>query len=248
MDPLTLAIVKTIATTCLKLYLGSLFGGENLVYNKAELGYAVPKWYMQPARGQMFCAFGTSTEGDEFESLDDAKRKATAQMLQHIRLSNQKIAREQVRYDRTSAKQKRLIDLFARGEGLDDFVTSHATVDKKQLVKVNKTGEMRAFVRLKLDTAPYIEYQETALQALKTKIMQQKTEDILDEMSREIENFDRSGYKTEEPTSAPPPAATDVSTAPKAPAGPDAASPATGGAVQQTADGIFDELDRETKQ
>ncbi len=249
MDPLTLAIVKCIATTCLKLYITSMFGGgDKLVYDKAELGYKVPSWYMQPARGQTFCAFGTSMEGDEFESIDDARKKAMDGMLKHIRLSNQKISKE-VRYDRTSVKQQRLIDLFVRGDGLDDYVAAHAKVDKKQLVKVGD-GEMRAFVRLAMDADAYIEYQENTVQALKTRLMRLKSDDILDEMSREIANFDRSGYTTEEPqTSAEPETPKTEMTEPEAAAETPAAGGAksqSAGAKSQSADSVFDELEQES--
>jgi len=194
MDPLTLAIVKTIATTCLKFYLSSLLGGGGLAYDKKELGYKVPKWYMNPGHvASEFYAYGTSIEGDEFESVDDARQKAVAQMVTHIRLGNQRMVQEEIRFDRDNVKQRRLVDLFIRDAGLEDFVLMNASVDKKQLVQVDRPEEdMRAFVRLALKTNTYMEYQEDALQELKSKIMHQKTEDILGEMDAEVEAYGES--------------------------------------------------------
>jgi hypothetical protein len=192
MDPLTLAIVKTIAGTCLKFYLGSLMAGGGLNYSKAELGYKVPKWYMNPGRSSsVFYSYGTSVKGDEFESITDAKEKAIAQMVKHIRLGNQRMVQEKIRFDRSNVKQGRLVDLFVRDTGLEDFILINATVKKKQLVRVQKPEEdMRAFVSLALKTATYISYQKEAVQTLKSKIMRQKTDDILSEVDAEAKAYD----------------------------------------------------------
>ena len=46
MEILTLALLKAVATTCIKIYLSSLLGGGGaVVYRSSELGYKVPKWY-----------------------------------------------------------------------------------------------------------------------------------------------------------------------------------------------------------
>lgn len=188
MDPLTLAIVKAIATTCVKLYLTSLLGGgTGVTYDKSELGYKVPGWYMNPGRSKAtFYAYGTSVHGDEFESIEDARQRALEQMANHIRLSNRKIISEEVHYDKASVKQKRLVELFIRAEGLEDFIRMNAALDKKQLVKVEfpKT-DFRAFVRLALPSEDYVAYQQDILKELKTKIVRQKTEEILEEMEKE---------------------------------------------------------------
>jgi len=207
MDPLTLVIVKTIASTCLKFYLSSLMATSGLSYKKSELGYKVPKWYMNPGRAtSTFYAYGTSIQGDEFESIDDARGKALAQMVKHIRLANQRIVQEKISFDRNSVKQRRLVDLFIKGEGLEDFILMNAKVDKKELVKVKaKTPQedMRAFVRLALKTSVFIEHQEETMQGLKTKIMHQKTDDILAEIDAEVAAYNKTPPGGEE---APPPA------------------------------------------
>jgi len=74
--------------------------------------------------------------------------------------------------------------------------------------------------------------------------MRQKTEDILDEMRHEIENFDRSGYTTEEPEESPA-QAEGPATPPKGDL--EHGIPASGGPVSRTADGVFNELDQETQ-
>lgn len=214
MDPLTLAIAKAVATACVKIYLSSLLGG-GISYKSSELGYKVPRWYMNPGSPtKAFYAYGTSVHGDEFESIDDARQRALEQMANHIRLSNQKIIQDQVRYDDSSLKQKRLVELFVRADGLEDFIRTNANVDKKTLVKVKTPQEdMRAFVRLTLASDNYVDYQENILKELKTKLMRQKTEDILEEMDAEGAAVDGLGMKTElkpgvtrtpPPPSAPP--------------------------------------------
>jgi len=203
MDPLTLIIVKAIAGTFIKFYLTSLLaGGAALSYSKSELGYKVPKWYMNPGRTtSVIYSYGTTTEGDEFESIEKARLTAVNQMVKHIRLANRRIVKEKVSYNRESLKQQRLIDLFVRGDGLEDFVLMNAVIDKKQLVKTQK-DDMRAFVRLKLKANTFFEYQENRVQTLKSKIVHQKTDDILDEMDREIKvygdkPFDNSSTDTD---------------------------------------------------
>jgi hypothetical protein len=191
MDPLTLTIIKVVASTCVKLYIGSLTGGGKLVYDEAELGYKVPKWYMNPGKpGKTFYAYGTSVEGDEFESVTDAQEKAVAQMVTHIRISTREAISDSVRYDKESLKQRRLVDLFVRGEGLENFVHTRAKVDRRQLVRVEAQQEMRAFVRIALPSKVYVDYQAETLDALKKRLLQQKAEDILDEMKVELEAWE----------------------------------------------------------
>ncbi len=198
MDPLTLLILKAIGSTFIKFYLGSLLAGSSLTYSKSELGYKVPKWYMNPERATSIYSYGTSIEGDEFQSIEDARTAAVNQMVKHIRLGNQRMIKEKISFDRNSVKQRRLIDLFVRGEGLEDFVLMNVTMDKKQLVKTS-TDEMRAFVRLKLKAKTYFEYQEEHVQKLKSKIVHQKTDDILEEMDKEIEQYGEQPFSAGEP-------------------------------------------------
>jgi hypothetical protein len=208
MDPLTLVIVKTIASTCLKFYLGSLMGGGGLNYSKAELGYKVPKWYMNPGRStSVFYSYGTSVKGDEFESITDAREKAIAQMVKHIRLGNQRMVQEKIKFNRSNVKQLRLVDLFVRDAGLEDFILMNATVKKKQLVRVKQPEEdMRAFVSLALKTNAYLEYQENSIHTLKSRIMHQKTDDILAEVDAEARAYDApfEGEAVSKVTDAPP--------------------------------------------
>ena len=206
MDPLTLIIVKTIASTCLKFYLSSLMSASGLAYNKSDLGYKVPKWYMNPGREvSEFYAYGTSIEGDEFESIDEARDKAVAQMVKHIRLANQRMVQEKISFDRSSVKQRRLVDLFVKGEGLEDFILMNARIDKKELVKVETPQEdMRAFVRLALKTSLFVDHQEETVQALKSKIVHQKTDDIIAEIDAEVQAYGSTpGTVTHPPSSTP---------------------------------------------
>lgn len=187
LEVLTITILKAMASTCVKLYVSSLLGGGAIAYDKADLGYKVPRWYMNYGRSLvLFHSFGTSVEGDEFESLEAAKEKAIAQMVKHIRLSNRKLVAERVGHDKDSVKQKRFVDLFIRGPGLDEFVRVHAGVSKREFVKVpNPEPDMRAFVRLSLHSKVYLEYQNKAVKTLKKRLMRQKVEDILAEMDSE---------------------------------------------------------------
>ena len=225
MDPLTLAIIKVVATTCVKLYVGSMTSGGKLVYDEAELGYKVPKWYMNPGKpGKTFYAYGTSVTGDEFEAVEDAREKAIDQMVTHIRLSTEQAIKESVTYDKESLKQRRLVELFIRGEGLETFVGANGKVDRRQLVRVQAPGDedMRAFVRIALSSKDYVAYQTATLEALKKKLMFQKSDDILDEMKVELESWEQ---ETQADTGMDIPATTPKSTVP-------------------AADNAFDELDR----
>jgi hypothetical protein len=205
MDPLTFLIVKALASTFLKFYLTSLLSGGALTYSKAELGYKVPKWYMNPGRlTSSIYSYGTSVEGDEFQSIEISKNYAVKQMTKHIRLGNQRMVKEKISFDRNSIKQQRLVDLFIRGDGLEDFVLMNVTMDKKQLVKTS-TDEIRAFVRLKLKADKYFEYQEENVQSLKSKIVHQKTDDILEEMDKEIEKYGDKPFSLEEIEDQTPP-------------------------------------------
>jgi hypothetical protein len=210
MDPLTLIIVRAVASTFIKFYQTSLLaGGSAISYNKSELGYKVPKWYMNPGRTtSVMYSYGTSTEGDEFQSIDNAREAAVNQMIKHIRLANQRIAKEKISYSKDSIKQKRLVELFVRGDGLEKFVNLNAVTDKKQLVKTPQ-DEIRAFVRLKIKADLFIEYQEDRVKELKSKIVHQKTDDILAEMDAEIKTYGDQPFdnKIEEPQQKQEPAA-----------------------------------------
>ena len=204
MDPLTLIIVRAVASTFIKFYLTSLLaGGSAISYSKSELGYKVPKWYMNPGRTtSVMYSYGTSTEGDEFQAIDNAREAAVDQMIKHIRLANQRIAKEKISYSKDSIKQKRLVELFVRGDGLEKFVNLNAITDKKQLVKTQKDG-MRAFVRLKIKADLFIEYQEDRVKELKSKIVHQKTDDILAEMDAEIKNYGNKPFDNKAETLQP---------------------------------------------
>ena len=123
------------------------------------------------------------------------------------------MVQEKVSFDRSSVKQRRLVDLFIRGEGLEDFILMNARIDKKSLVKVKaKTPQedMRAFVRLALKTGAFIDHQEETMQTLKSKIMHQKSDDILAEIDAEVRAYDDGapGTTVEKPPATPPPAFT----------------------------------------
>jgi hypothetical protein len=189
LETLALTLLKTVATTCVKFYLGSLLGGGSAIdYKRADLGYDVPKWFMNPDKGEeALVGYGTSVVGDEFESLADAREKAMDQMAETIRVSSRAMIQDQVKYDKTSIKQQRLVELFARNDGIVDFIRASAEVDKKQLVKITQPErDMRAFVRIRLAPAVYIKYQEDRIKALKTKVVQQKTDELMAEMEAEV--------------------------------------------------------------
>jgi len=125
--------------------------------------------------------------GDEFESLADAREKAVTQMAETIRVSSRAMVQDQVKYDATNIKMQRLVELFVRNDGITDFIRASAEVDKKQLVKVTQPErDMRAFVRIRLTPAVYIKYQEARVKLLKTRIVQQKTDDLMAEMEAEV--------------------------------------------------------------
>ncbi len=234
MDPLTLAIVKTIASACLKFYLSSLMAGSGLSYKSSELGYKVPKWYMKPGRTTAFYSYGTSIEGDEFQSIEAARQLAIKQMVTHMRLGNERMIQEEVSFDRSSIKQKRLIDLFVRGDGLEKFVLMHAQIDKKQLVKVETPEEdMRAFVRLTLKASDYIDFQEESVQKLKSRIMHQKTDDILSEMDAEVK-----AYKSLPEGAEAPPEEVEPQPQPEHPVQPPASSSGGFGDLESELDSI----------
>ena len=241
MEALALAILKTVATTLVKYYMTSLLGGGNaLVYSEAELGYKIPKWYMNPGEAtEVIYSYGTSVQGNEFESLEDAKQRALEQMVNHIRLANQKIVTEKIHFDKDNVKQKRLLDLFLRGEGLEDFVRMNAKVDKQQLAKVPKPkDEMRAFVRLAMPFNDYLKHQEQSLGELKHKLMQQKSEDIMAEVDAEVQALEQSRGPD---TAAPPqkPEALAPQSAPETPKS--STTPAS------SADAAFHELEKSTQ-
>lgn len=240
MEALALALLKAVATTCLKLYLTSLLGGGAAIdYDKSELGYKVPKWYMNPGRTtKEFYAYGTSTRGDEFESIADARQRALEQMVNHIRLANQKLVQDHVRFNRDSLKQKRLVELFIRGEGLESFIRLNAALDKKELVKVERGDEdIRAFIRLAMPADAFVDYQERTVKDLKHKILRQKSDDILAEMEAEKTEAEKglSGMPEAQPVSLPRP-----NPQPSPPAGSDEPTPPVPGA-----DSAFEALEQE---
>lgn len=229
LEMLVLTIIKTVVSTCVKYYVMSLLqGGGNIVHNAQELGYRVPSWYMNPdAGGITLYAYGTSTEGDEFESITAAREQAVKQMAETIRLSTRAMVAERIKYDASSLKQQRLIDLFIRGEGLEDFIRLNAKVDKKQLVKVSAPAEdMRAFVRIALAAKTYTAYQEEQLHKLRVRVTQQKTEDIMAEMDAEVSALQAPMPQNGADTPAPTP--DDAATPAPAPATPPASGPASG--------------------
>lgn len=187
LETLALTILNALTSTCVKFYLNSLLGSGGIDYKKSELGYSVPSWYMNPKSGEeSFLGYGTSTAGDEFESIDDAKERAIKQMVETMRLSSRALVKDKVKFDATSIRQQRLVDLFVRSEGLEEFVRLNAAVDEKKLVKVTQPQpDMRAFVRIRLDPEVYIKFQGERLKALKTRIVQQKTEDLMSEIEAE---------------------------------------------------------------
>lgn len=205
MEILALTLVKTLASSCLKFYLGYLFSSVGIQANSGDLGYKIPSWYMNPGhQATAFYAYGTSVEGDEFASIEDARQQAVNQMATLIRRSHQRIITEEIRYDQASVKQRRLVDLFLRGEDLEPFILNHATLDKKTIVKVKKgtPTELRAFVRLKLDVDDYLSNQESTLSELRRKLTYQKAEDIMEEMDAEM----RKQETPEPPAESPMPA------------------------------------------
>jgi len=218
MELLALSLLKTLASTCLKFYLGYLFSAGGIEADQGALGYKIPSWYMNPGRqATAFYAYGTSVEGDEFTSIEDARQQAVDQMATLIRRSHQRIITEEIRYDQSSIKQRRLVELFLRGENLDDFILTHAALDKKVLVKVKGTPpDLRAFVRLKLNADDYLKHQDATLRELRKKLTYQKSEDIMEEMEAEMQTL-----KEQETTGMPPAATptTAVEYPPAAPAG-----------------------------
>lgn len=190
MEVLALAILKTLTTSFVKIYITIIFGGgQSLLYDKADLGYKVPGWYMTASDEENLYGFGTSIKGDEFESLDDAMLKAREQMASSLRLSHRRLVDDHVRYESGDLRQKRLVELFVRAEGLEDFIMTNATVEKREMVRVSRPEEdMRAFVRVTLPAGLYADYQGRRLKELKKTLMHMKMEDILAEMDAELES------------------------------------------------------------
>jgi len=53
LEALALTLLKTVASTCVKFYLGTLLGSGNAIdYKRVDLGYDVPKWFMNPDKGE----------------------------------------------------------------------------------------------------------------------------------------------------------------------------------------------------
>jgi len=215
MEILALTLLKTLASTCLKFYLSYLFTSGGIQASKGDLGYEIPSWYMNPGRqATSFYSYGTSVEGDEFASIEDARRQAVNQMSTLIRRSHQRIITEEIRYDLGSIKQRRLVDLFLRGDELDTFILNHATLDKKSIAKVKGTPpDLRAFVRLKLDVDDYLSNQDATLSELRKKLTYQKSEDIMEEMEVEMKAMKTPEVPADLPippvdTPTPPPAKT----------------------------------------
>lgn len=191
MEILALSLLKTLAGTCLKFYLGYLFSAGGIDVDRGALGYKMPSWYMNPGQqATAFYAYGTSVEGDEFASIEDARQQAVNQMATLMRRSHQRIITDEIRYDQGSIKQRRLVELFLRGDGLEPFILNHAVLDKKKLVKVKGPDpDLRAFVRLKLDAEAYLAHQDATLRELRKKLTYQKSEDIMAEMEQEMQKL-----------------------------------------------------------
>lgn len=214
MEILALGLLKTLASTCLKFYLGYLFSAGGIDVERDALNYKIPSWYMNPGKhATAFYAYGTSVEGDEFESIEDARQQAINQMVDLLNRSHQRIITEEINYDKESLKQRRLVALFLRGENLHTFILNHAVLDKKKLVKVDETPpDLRAFVRLKLSTADYLEHQDSTLRELRKKLTYQKSDDIMAEMAAEMKKMQselpphagRPSGPTPHGTNAPP--------------------------------------------
>jgi len=222
LEALVFAVLKAIATTCVKYYITSLLEGGRINYKESELGYKVPAWYMNPGNpDKTLFSYGTSVEGDEFQSIEDARKQAIAQMAKAIRQSNRKLVDENIHFDASSVKQRRLIDLFVRGEGLEEFLTAQGKLDRKDLVKIKGShpADIRAFVRLALPAEDYIAYQQKSVNELKVRLTQQKTEDIMAEMDAEVKAWDdeeKAGLPAPEaPPVIEPPAAEPFAPAPE---------------------------------
>ncbi len=188
MEVLAISLLKTLASTCLKFYINSLLVVGSVQASRSELGYSIPRWYMNPGRNaSAFHAYGTAAKGDEFQCIGDAQALAVEQMVTLIRRSHQRIISEEIKYDQSSIRQRRLVELFIRGDGLEDFVLNHAVLDRKQIVTVRR-GEphLRAFVRLTLDPGNYLTHQEATLRDLRIRLTHQKSEDIMEEMEGTI--------------------------------------------------------------
>lgn len=245
MEILALSLLKSLAGTCLKFYLGYLFSSGGIDASKSDLGYKIPSWYMNPGRqATAFYAYGTSVEGDEFTSLEDARKQAANQMATLMRRSHQRIINDEIRYDQSSIKQKRLVELFLRGEHLDEFILSHAKLDKKSIVKVKSTPpDLRAFVRLKLDADDYLAHQDKTLRELRTKLTHQKSDDIMAEMEAEMAALKTLDVPVDTPASEPSgPIATEQLPAP-APASPPLPEPvAPGNSVFDAMEGELDNV------
>ncbi len=245
MEVIALALVKTLATTCLKYYLNFLFASGGIIADKGELGYSIPSWYMNPGRqATAFYSYGTSTEGDEFASIDDARQKAIDQMIDLIKRSHQRIIKEEIRYDASDVKQRRLVDLFMRGDNLDQFILSHAALDKKQIIKVTTPDpDLRAFVRLKLSAEDYIKNQEETIHELRKRLTYQKSENIMEEMAQEMENLRPAPVPGEGDDVLPPPDAPVPPDADSAPSSPEDSHAAPRPAASGTS--VFDNMARE---
>ncbi len=220
MEILALSLLKTLASTCLRLYLGYLFAADGIQSDRKDLGYSIPAWFMNPDRqATAFHAYGTSVKGDEFESLEDARQQAVEQMVSLIRRSHQRIISEEIRYDASSVKQRRLVDLFLRGDSLHAFVLNTAVVDRKKIVKVKKADpDLRAFVRLRLETEDYLAHQERILRELRIRLTHQKSEDIMAELDAEMQEPPLTHPMQDLATPPGSPGATAAPLAPPAPA------------------------------
>jgi len=264
MDPLVLAILKGVATSCLKLYVSYVVSTSSPVtYKSKDLGYKVPRWYMNPGvLEKQFYAYGTSVEGDEFQSLDKAKNDAVEQMTTTIRLTNQKMVKDGIRYDTGNVRERRLVELFLKNEGLEDYVLANMNVDKKEIVKVpNPKPDLRAFVRISMDADAFMKHQEEWLNGLKRGLMAAKTEDIMSELDADegsptgIETAppipDAVPTPSEELAPEPPRPLTVLNPGPEEPAGDDdrelePATPAKSDKpLTATADDAFGELDKD---
>jgi len=188
LEALLMVVLKAVLETCVKYYVGQMLEHSQLSYSKAELGYDVPKWYMKvDPKARDFYSYGTAINADEFVALEEARKNAAQQMTETLKVVHEKMSAG-IHYDTNSLPQRRLIETFAHGEGVDAIVRQNTRVARKELVRMPDKDRriMRAFVSMKMDAATYQEIQKKRLTELTNKLIHQKTDDIMAEMDAEI--------------------------------------------------------------
>ena len=115
MEAVVLLILKSVASTCLKMYIAKYVRDRRCQPRTDGARIRSPRLVFEEGQGGRILPFGTSVEGDEFEALADAKQKAGSQMAKHIRLSHEQLAAK-AKYDKDSVKQRRLVELFTRAK------------------------------------------------------------------------------------------------------------------------------------